>query len=270
MLTAPCLPDFPAARIDDPRLREVIVSGLKEPQTLQPGQAVLLGFPIDEGVRRNGGRIGAAGGPDAIRGWLYRLTPMDAPSGLNIRTVHLLDWGNLRPLQTLEESQRALGLAVGHILGKGAVPIVLGGGHETAFGHFLGYVNAGIRPAIVNLDAHLDVRPAIGGLSTSGTSFRQAMQHERAPLEPGRYACLGLQAPSVSREHWEFCRLRGDILVTAEEMRGRSSEMLARTCTAFEQLEKPIYLSVDADVAAAADVPGVSTPILPALRGMNY
>ncbi len=258
MLTAPCLPDFPASRIDDPRLSEVIVSSLEEKKTLQPGQAVLLGFPIDEGVRRNGGRIGAAGGPDAIRAWLYRLTPIDAPSGLDIRDVQPLDWGNLRPLRTLEESQRALGQVVGHILAEGAVPIVLGGGHETAFGHFLGYCNAGLGPVIVNLDAHLDVRPTVGGLGTSGTSFRQAMQHDSDPLGPGRYACLGLQPHSISQDHWEFCRQRGDILITAEEMRGHCAEMFARTCTAFEQFGRPIYLSVDADVASAADVPGVS------------
>ena len=29
------------------------------------------------------------------------------------------------------------------MLAAGAFPIVLGGGHETAYGHFLGYVRAG-------------------------------------------------------------------------------------------------------------------------------
>ena len=36
---------------------------------------VLIGSPQDEGVRRNGGRQGAAGGPAAFRTMLARLTP---------------------------------------------------------------------------------------------------------------------------------------------------------------------------------------------------
>ena len=37
------------------------------------GAAVLLGFASDEGVRRNGGRIGAAAGPSALRAALASL-----------------------------------------------------------------------------------------------------------------------------------------------------------------------------------------------------
>ena len=37
--------------------------------------AVLLGFPTDEGVLRNGGRPGAARGPAEVRRWLARLAP---------------------------------------------------------------------------------------------------------------------------------------------------------------------------------------------------
>ena len=38
-------------------------------------KAVLVGFPSDEGVQRNGGRAGAAEAPDEIRKQLYGLTP---------------------------------------------------------------------------------------------------------------------------------------------------------------------------------------------------
>ena len=38
-------------------------------------RVALLGFPSDEGVRRNGGRPGAAGGPAAIREALFMMTP---------------------------------------------------------------------------------------------------------------------------------------------------------------------------------------------------
>jgi hypothetical protein len=41
---------------DDPRLGALIVPG-------EVGDIVVVGFPADEGVRRNGGRTGAAGAP---------------------------------------------------------------------------------------------------------------------------------------------------------------------------------------------------------------
>ena len=267
MLTPASLPKFPPSRSDDPRLSEVIVSGPGDSMALQVGRAVLLGFPVDEGVQRNGGRVGAAQGPDAIRAILYRLTPVDPTSGQDIRTLAPLDLGNLRPLATLEESQAALGFLVGQILEAGAVPIILGGGHETAFGHYLGYCNAGIRPSIVNLDAHLDVRPTNGGLGTSGTSFRQAIEHATNPLAPGGYACLGIQPPQTSAEHWNYCRQRGDLLTPAEDMRGKCAEFFMWISSSLGQFGEPIYLSIDADVVSAADVPGVSAPNPAGLAG---
>ena len=267
MLTPPRLPDFPSSRTDDPRLDQVIVPWSNKPNQLQPNRAVLLGFPVDEGVKRNGGRVGAAGGPDAIRACLFRLTPGDASTGQDVRELPPLDLGNLHPLLTLEESQAALGSIIGTILEAGAVPIVMGGGHELAFGHYLGYCAAGKQPSIINLDAHLDVRPTIDGMGTSGTSFRQAMDHPTLPLQPGRYACLGIQPHQTSLDHWNFCRQRYDLLVTAEEMRTGCKDSFERTCSSLGRFGEPIYLSIDADVASQADVPGVSAPNAAGLTG---
>lgn len=59
------------SKADDPRLGSIITNydetvGGNNNNNKSP-TLVLLGFPCDEGVRRNGGRVGAAGGPDAVR-----------------------------------------------------------------------------------------------------------------------------------------------------------------------------------------------------------
>ena len=114
---------------------------------------MLIGFASDEGVRRNGGRIGAAEAPNAIRDYLYRFTSYDPGDKCDLAAVQMVDAGNLKVGADLESAQAQLGEIVGDLLKKGAVPVILGGGHETAFGHYLGYAKAKINTAILNIDA---------------------------------------------------------------------------------------------------------------------
>jgi formiminoglutamase len=220
---------------------------------------VLVGFPQDEGVRRNLGRPGAAQAPQAIRHWLYRLTPTDVASDIDLADHPPLDAGNLRISGNLEESQHALGLVIGGILRTGAVPIVLGGGHESAYGHYLGYVRAGRAVGILNLDAHLDVRPCVQGQGHSGTPFRQAMEHPEQPLPGSWYVCLGAQPNCVSRQHWTYVRDHGGTIRFADEIKGHLPEHFRREQDRLAK-ECHVYVTVDADVVQAADVPAVSAP----------
>src|SRR5262245_55914011 len=143
-------------REDDPRLGDKIVAWRGDPAVLTPGRAVLVGFPQDEGVGRNNGRRGAAEAPGQIRHWLSRLSVWDGPGDTDLSTNPPVDLGNVRVAGTLEDTQQALGTVVASLLRQGAVPVVLGGGHETALGHYLGYVGAEVPVGIINIDAHLD------------------------------------------------------------------------------------------------------------------
>jgi formiminoglutamase len=216
----------------------------------------IVGFPQDEGVRRNGGRVGAAEAPAAIRGQLYRLTPWEPRFDVDLHAAPPIDLGDVRITGALEQSQEALGEVVARLLKLGLVPVILGGGHETAYGTFLGYVGAGRPVGIVNLDAHLDVRPFEPGRGHSGSPFRQALEHPSGLLR--RYVCMGAQPFSVSREHAQFVRDRGgsivwqaepDVMVTnsfRDELKGAVCNGLA------------VHISLDTDVVRAGEVPGVS------------
>lgn len=78
----------------------------------------------------------------------------------------------------MEEGQKLLGMAVEKILDLALFPIVLGGGHETTFGHFQGHLadmkkkETPLDMGIINFDAHFDLRPYENGPS-SGSMFRQ-------------------------------------------------------------------------------------------------
>lgn len=245
-------------RDDDPRLGEIIEHWHGELAMLRPGRAVLVGFPQEEGVRCNHGRPGTAQAPQRIRHWLARFTPWDGANDIDLSALPALDAGDVRVDGDLEQSQQALGEVVAGILGAGAVPVILGGGHETAYGSYLGYVAAARQVALINLDAHLDVRPTILGKGHSGSSFRQALEHPTAPLPGRHYVCLGAQPSVVSRQHWLYARERGCVIRWAGEVVGQLEQHVRQE---IERLQScSIHLSIDADVVHMADVPAVSAP----------
>jgi formiminoglutamase len=249
----------PPRRADDPRLWEIIERWDGNARALQPGRVVLIGFPQDAGVRRNGGRVGAAKAPDEIRSHLGRLTPWDGHQ-VDLAVRPPLYVGNVRVGGSLEKSQEALGDVVAAILVSGALPVVLGGGHETAYGHYLGYVKAGRPVGIINIDAHLDVRPCIKGRGHSGSPFRQALEHPTDPLPGPRYVCLGAQPHSVSRAHLRYAEERGCVVRWCGGYRHHTSQFFLDECKRLADDDCQVYVTIDADAVRMTDVPGVSAP----------
>ena len=247
--------ELPAAAPGDRRLGHLLGSRLGDGE---PPRAALLGFPGDEGVRRSGGRPGAAEGPAAIRRALYRMTPdafgFEAHARLLERT---LDAGDLVLGGDLEADQEALGEAVEGWLARGAFALVLGGGHETAYGHFLGYARSGRPVEILNLDAHPDVRELRDGLGHSGSPFRQALLHPSGACR--RYRVAGIEPQSASREHLSWLEARGGRAFAAS---GLDAPRLREL---FAGLSSPALATFDLDALDQAFAPGVSAP---AARGL--
>ena len=244
----PAAVPLPAATDGDPRLGHLLG------RALAPGtapRAVLVGFPSDAGVRINGGRPGAAEGPSAIRRSLYRLTPdagCPAHRALIERTV---DLGDVSIEGDLEAAQQALAKVLAPVLSAGAFAIVLGGGHETAYGHFLAYALAGRTVALLNWDAHTDVRPTIDGQGHSGSPFRQALEHPSRAAT--RYTVAGVQPHSAAEPHLAYVRARGRV-VPRRELSGTMIREL------YAQLASPALVSFDLDLVDQAAAPGVSAP----------
>ena len=235
----------PATDADDPRLGRWLAAR----DALAPSTRVaLLGFPVDDGVRRNGGRPGAAEAPAAIRRALYGLTPDPRAPAFEWLLGHTADLGDVVPTGDLARDQRALGDAVARVLDAGAVPVVLGGGHETAYGHALGYLETGRAVHLVNWDAHADVRPLRGGRGHSGSPFRQALEHPSGLARS--YTLLGALPWRVAAAHAR----RADAVVWADALTPGRVEALAAG------FAEATYASFDLDAVAAGDAPGVSAP----------
>jgi formiminoglutamase len=242
--------ETPKSDRDDPRIGHLLGSAGRDPSD---AALVFCGFPVDEGVRRNGGRPGAAEAPDAIRRFLYRLTPdarqADAFAGLLAGAV---DLGDFRTSESLEQDQETFAAAIAPFIRKGTPVIILGGGHETAFTHFLAYALAEVDVEILNWDAHLDVRPLKNGEAHSGSPFRQAIEHPSGRLL--RYAAAGLQPHSVATAHSDFVREHGGTVIWRDEL---DAQHIERTMGA---LANRTLVTFDLDAVDQAFAPGVSAP----------
>lgn len=233
---------------DDVRVGDLLAAGVRHGER---AVAVLIGFPCDEGVRRNRGRPGAARAPQAIRAELARLTPGPDPrlGDLLRRTV---DAGDVPLSGDLDADQRRLGDTVASWLERNATPVVIGGGHETSYGHFLGYAAAGRDVSILNWDAHADVRPLVGGRGHSGSPFRQALEHPSGRCR--RYLAAGLQPHRVARAHLDYVHQHGGKTWSRDQL---SPATIAEV---YRELDAPAIVSFDIDAVDGAEAPGVSAP----------
>ena len=250
--------DLPTRQSDDPKVGHLIH---RDNTVYSDTRAVLIGFPSDEGVRRNWGRAGASKAPDYIRQQLFRLTP---PATETVHSPfvelleHTVDLGNIQMEGDMETDQEHLGELVGKYLAEDIIPIILGGGHETAYGHFLGYVHAKKDCEIINWDAHSDVRPFKNGRAHSGSPFRQAMEHDSGRCK--KYTVAGLQEHSFSREHRLYIESNGGNCVMKSHL---TTERIARL---YDSLEIDTMATFDMDVLDQSVAPGVSAP---AVNGLN-
>lgn len=224
------------------------------------GSLVLIGFACDAGVVRNRGRPGAADGPDALRralantAWHRGLGGGSDLSVLDVGTVACAG-------DALEDAQAQLAELVAAVAARELVPLVLGGGHEVAWGTWQGLARAAPQApvAVVNLDAHLDLREPVAGRGTSGTPFRQIADDCHARGWPFRYTCLGAAQTSNTAALFERASALGARVCLDTAMATGAQAALAAARASIGDAPR-VQLSICLDVLPAAVAPGVSAP----------
>jgi len=211
-----------------------------------------LGFKSDEGVRRNLGRTGAAKGPMSIRKELCNL-----PCSFT-QELKLYDAGNiLCDDGDLESAQKALGVAINKLLSLEIFPIILGGGHEVAYGSYQGLMRAGFEPGIINFDAHFDIRP-YQDTGSSGTMFRQIYDDLNRRGYPFNYFAIGIQKRGNTVDLFKTAdRIGAEYLMAKDIGEGELTEALKKL-DAFITRQNQLYVTICTDVFSSAFAPGVS------------
>jgi formiminoglutamase len=216
-------------------------------EALQPGDVVLLGLCNEVGVLANGGRAGAAEGPSAFRQAFGRL-----PARV-LQGRRLLDVGDVPAAAPYEAFLEGAEAVVAEAVRAGAMPIVVGGGHDCSYGVYRGVAATG-KAAVLAVDAHLDVRPEHG--PSSGNPFFRMID---AGLEGPDLAQVGLVRFVNSAEHETWLRLKGAALQFLEPGREMEAVGTAKGALAvFAQRQRRVLATIDLDAIQAAHAPGVS------------
>jgi formiminoglutamase len=248
---------------NDPRLGETV--GRRE-EHYESAEVVILGCPQDEGVRRNGGREGAALAPDAIRAQFYKLTPF------NIKK-RLFDLGNVRIAPSLEETHDTQAAVVEEVLRDGKRLIVLGGGNDISYpdGCAMAAVFGPQKWIGINVDSHLDVR--VAEQRNSGTPYRQLLEEGR--LLPGLFYEVGYQTHFASPIYYKWLRDLGVSRISLEMLRSREGadlEIKERVREKFigHSTSMNTFFGFDIDAVRSADAPGSSAPSPLGLRAGEF
>ncbi len=235
---------------NDVRLGEIVPQAKYEESSI-----VIIGCPQDEGVRRSGGRVGAALAPEAIRSEFYRLTPF----GIHHR---ICDLGNIGG-NSLEETHDNLTAVVKKILEDKKKIIVLGGAGDVSYadGRAMSEVFGAGNWLGVNVDAYFDVH--VEKERSSGTSYRQLLE-EKLIRNDYLYE-IAFQPQLVSPVYYRYLQNLGVNMVSVEQLRSRETadlelRELMRQKFIRHSESLTAFFAFDMHAVRQSDAPGTSAP----------
>ncbi|NNK75558.1 MAG: formimidoylglutamase [Maribacter sp.] len=217
----------------------------------------ILGYACDEGVKRNQGRKGALSGPDAIRTQLAKM-----PNHLDAE-MKFVDHGTIECSNgDMEAAQNLLKHEVSLLLAHKVFPILIGGGHEIAYGHYNGiskYIGTNETIGIINFDAHFDLRTNENG-NNSGTPFFQIAEDCKENGSSFNYLCLGIRKDANDKNLFETAHELNVDYLENNKFSMDHAKSIVRKVLDFIQKVDHIYVTIDLDGFSSAYAPGVSAP----------
>lgn len=222
----------------------------------QDSKIALLGYAVDAGVISNGGRSGAKDGPDSIRKMLGPLA-----NHVNETTL-VYDYGNIVVEDDdIDAAQLLMRDTIYTCLQENHLPVILGGGHDAAYPHFLGIQKhietTGQTVGIINFDAHFDLRPLIDGKGHSGSPFFQIANQFPNSFN---YLVLGIQKASNPKTLFETASSLNCNFLEIEQFNIAHWHLVKNSITNFIGSVDKVYVTIDLDGFSSAYAPGVSAP----------
>ena len=219
--------------MDDPRLGDLIVDSNPD--------ITLIGFASDQGCIDNGGRPGAKEAPHEVFKFLPRVGVLDNREfNINLSNIRLSIKGIVN---THSDLKQMVSEAC-----QDSIPIIVGGSNDQSFPNALGLISKYPNLDVINIDAHLDVRP---GKGHSGSPFQQLLN---CPQFQGNFYEYATQGSQSSGAHVDFVKSKGGVIIWLNTI----------TSSTFKEIismgSNPLFVSFDIDSIRSCEAPGVSCP----------
>jgi agmatinase len=204
---------------------------------------VVLGAPYDA---TSSFRSGSRHAPDAIRWSSQSIETYSPVLGASLDDLALTDLGNL-DLPARSPEAMVAGVTQGlRTIPAGAVPFVLGGEHTITLGAVTAAVAVHADLAVVQLDAHTDLRERYEGLSVCHATVMRRIADR---IGADRVVQLGVRAGTAEEFAYASTELR------------HHSRGLDVPSPVWNWLSgRPVYVTLDIDVLDPADAPGTGNP----------
>jgi formiminoglutamase len=158
---------------------------------LDEADIALIGVLDDRNAVNNSG---CGLGPDYVREKLYQLNE----GNYNTR---IADLGNIRCGETVTDTYIAVKTVVNELIKKNIIPVIIGGGHDITYAHYMAYETLDQKVDLVVIDSHLDLdndEDAASVETTSESYLYKIFLHE--PNYLFNYSNLGYQVYFVSQD----------------------------------------------------------------------
>lgn len=214
----------------------------------------IVGIPFDSGAISY--RSGARFGPRKIREvspllWGYNTALRTSP----LEVLHVVDYGDVavEPAD-MAATMHNIAAEIGAVVQAGVTVIALGGDHSITLPLLRAHAARFGPLAVLHLDAHSDTWE---GRVDHSTPFRYALQ-ERL-VDSQAYYQVGIRGPVWAAGDIEQAKdLGARVLSTQDCMERGIPAILQEVCAGVG--DRPLYISLDIDVADPAYAPGVGTP----------
>jgi len=216
---------------------------------LEESEFVILGVPLDV---THTWMSGTKHGPVVIRYTSKNVESYSLAAGADIEDAKIHDLGDLRLSKRLQKTLQSIRAATSEIRSLKKIPIILGGEHTITLGAIPLQKD---ELAILQFDAHMDLRDRYEGRKLSHTTF---MRRIAESMDPHNIMQIGVRA--ISKEEHGFAEKAGILYITASELFCNSTDSIVDRLSERLGGCRSIYLTVDIDVLDPAFAPAVGNP----------
>lgn len=222
--------------------------------------AVYLGAPFDgAGTVRSGSRHA----PDAVRSALPGYTTYSTTDGVTMDHLRAADVGDVVTIVTdMDRTFRHISDATRFLSGRGIRAAIIGGDNSISYPTVRGLCEGlpGKTIALIQIDAHHDLRESHLGALSSGVPYRLLLERHPDQVRGSQMTQIGIADFCNNPTHHRYAKAHGMAVLSNTEVWRRGIRYAIDVALERARKADAIYISIDVDGVDQSSAPGTAAP----------